>query len=239
MNKSADKNSSGILKSIKKLIFEDVDITSNGSATTNQSTHEIKTDLPTVKAQEPTLASNIVDDKPVQFSTDSSKEMKARVLDILEKLNHQGLDFFEVWNAAAEMGSVDVNSIKAAFTSFKYVDKTLTKEKLLTTGRSYANEIQKIIDQDVAQKLRQKEAAEKSLVNERQAINAEIKGLEDKISELQNNLNQLQRNFKELDGKYDKQLKEIDEKISLGKAAVQEVVHDIEKALNIIENNIN
>ncbi|UZJ66222.1 hypothetical protein OKW96_09230 [Sphingobacterium sp. KU25419] len=54
--------------------------------------------------------------------------MKLKVLGILERLNEQGLDFFEVWNAAAAMGKVDENTIKAAYTSLKYVDNTLTKE---------------------------------------------------------------------------------------------------------------
>ncbi|MNI92378.1 hypothetical protein D3C85_1200970 [compost metagenome] len=48
-----------------------------------------------------------------------------------------------------------------------------------------------------------------------------------------------EQDLKSLNVKYDPQLKDIDQKIALGNTAVNEVIADIEKALNIIETNIN
>jgi len=231
--------SSGILRSIKKLIFEDEGISpvaSNGEGTAPAANIIDQSSPVADPAQQ-------VQSNPEQPLPDAApkevKGMKLRVLELLEKLNEQGIDFFEVWNAAAEMGAVTADSIKAAYTSLKYVDKSLTKEKLLSSGKNYALKIQQVIDQDVAQKQKQKQAIQTSRVNERQDLEKEITQLETEINELQKKLTEKQTSLNNVDGKYDTQLKEIDQKISTGQIAVKEVAADIEKTLSIIEKNIN
>ncbi|MCD2424918.1 hypothetical protein LQ567_19195 [Niabella pedocola] len=236
MDTKPGKTSFGILRNIRRLIFEDEHVETTG-------TPEPAPVTP-VKKPEPVAVTPVVPVyvQPVHTETAQDtdlKEMKGKVLDLLEKLNEDGIDFFEVWNAAADMGTIDATSIKAAFTSLKYVDKSLTKEKLLKTGRNYAARIQEVIAQDVAQKENQKQGIQNNLVREKQSLEKEIQDLKTKIADLQQQLSAKEQSYKTLDGSYDSQLTDIDQKIRTGKAAVTEVVGDIEKALSIIEQNIN
>lgn len=235
MDTKPGKSSFGILRNIKRLIFED-EHAENPEPAPVPPAAPVKTPAPAAATPVPVYIKQ-VDTSPVPGA--DLKDMKGKVLDLLEKLNEDGLDFFEVWNAAAAMGTIDAVSIKAAFTSLKYVDKSLTKEKLLSSARNYAVKIQGVIDQDVVQKQNQKQTVQNSLVNEKQLLEKEISGLEAKIKELQNQLSLKQQSHKELDGKYEGQLQDIDQKISVGRAAVHEVVNDIQKAIAIIEQNIN
>lgn len=232
MGEETAKNSFGILNSLKKLIFED-------SAETTDNLQDRP--LPPTKAAEPVTnqaQTNLKQNVTVIGVTDV-KQMKVKVLGILERMNEPGLDFFEVWNAAAEMGSIDATTIKAAFTSLKYVEKDLNKQKLLATGRNYATELKKVIDQESSQKQQQKQTIENNLVDEKDSLVSEIKSIEQNIADLKTKLQAKEQDLKSINAKYDPQLKDIDQKIALGNAAVNEVIMDIEKALSIIETNIN
>ena len=232
MGEETAKNSFGILNSLKKLIFEDSAETTDNFQDRPQ---------PPIKAAELVTnqaQTNLKENVTVIGVTDV-KQMKVKVLGILERMNEPGLDFFEVWNAAAEMGSIDATTIKAAFTSLKYVEKDLNKQKLLTTGRNYSTELKKVIDQESSQKQQQKQTIENNLIDEKDSLISEIKSIEQNIADLKTKLQAKEQDLKSINAKYDPQLKDIDQKIALGNAAVNEVITDIEKALNIIETNIN
>ena len=122
MTDQENNKSSSILNSLKKLIFTDHQETSSEE----RSPSPIKQQNPTP----PTITKEYTNDSernpisnnqlppaiPITANDGSTdiKKMKLKVLGILERLNEQGLDFFEVWNAAAAMGKVDENTIKAA-----------------------------------------------------------------------------------------------------------------------------
>ncbi|HEX7756880.1 MAG TPA: hypothetical protein VF421_16125 [Niabella sp.] len=228
------KAASGILGSLKKLIFEEDRNTI--PVDTPASQPEQQSPLPDTVIQSTAAPA---DSPGTEEPTANTGEMKIRVLDLLEKLNEDGIDFFEVWNAAAAMGTIDATTIKAAFTSLRYVDKSLTKEKLLTTGNNYAVKIKEVIDQDVAQKQKQKTTLQANRVSEKQALQKEVSTLETQIKELQTKLTDQQKKLGTIDSSYDAQLNAIDLKITIGRAAVTEVVTDINHALSIIEKNIN
>ncbi|QNK61827.1 hypothetical protein H7F33_14865 [Pedobacter sp. PAMC26386] len=236
MSEEPANNSFGILKSLKKLIFEDSPepFVSEVQPIAAQSAAETKTGENVTKNPQTNLTQNTSDLPPTDV-----KQMKIKVLEILERINEPGLDFFEVWNAAAEMGSVNAGSIKAAFTSLKYVDKTLDKDKLIRTGQNYAAELQKVIDKETSQKQLQKENVEQNQVAEKANLSAEIQRLEQNIDELREKLGSRQKELKEINSKYEPQLQDIDAKIAIGNTAVAEVITDIKNALNIIETNIN
>ncbi|SMD03301.1 hypothetical protein [Pedobacter africanus] len=226
----------GILRSLKKLIFVDSNEMANP---------ELKPAIPkpvseTKSAENVTLApeANLTQNTSGLPATDL-KQMKVKVLEILEQMNEPGIDFFEVWNAAAEMGRVDASSIKAAFTSLKYVDKTLDKTKLIRSAQHYSTGLKQVIDKETAQKQQQKQSIEQNLLTEKANLSDEIQSLEKKIAELQEKLAAKQKDLKEINGKYTPQLQDIDHKISIGNTAVTEVINDIKNALGIIETNIN
>ncbi|WP_367865890.1 hypothetical protein [Pedobacter sp. WC2423] len=234
MSEEPANNSFGILKSLKKLIFEDSPEPFVPESKQAVTPAPIKTGEVVTNNPQTNLTQNTSDLPPADV-----KQMKLKVLEILERINAPGLDFFEVWNAAAEMGSVDAGSIKAAFTSLKYVDKTLDKDKLVRTGENYAAELQKVIDKETSQKQLQKENIEQNQVAEKASLTAEIQRLEQNMEELRERLSSRQKELKEINNKYEPQLKDIDAKIAVGKTAVAEVITDIKNALNIIQTNIN
>lgn len=236
MGEETAKNSFGILNSLKKLIFEDSAETTDNMQDKGQNPVQTNAKAPEPVTNQPQV--NLKENVTVIGVTDV-KQMKVKVLGMLERMNEPGLDFFEVWNAAAEMGSIDATTIKAAFTSLKYVEKDLNKQKLLTTGRNYATELKKVIDQESSQKQQQKQTIENNLVDEKDSLVNEIKSIEQNIADLKAKLQAKEQDLKSINAKYDPQLKDIDQKIALGNAAVNEVIADIEKALNIIETNIN
>ncbi|RAJ77428.1 hypothetical protein CLV59_107195 [Chitinophaga dinghuensis] len=233
MNEEKEKNSFGILKSLKKLIFEDEPAAeASAPAATPAAPAAPEVRNPATYSQTPPPL-------PITASPATDvKQMKIKVLEMLEKLNEPGVDFFEVWNAAAEMGAVDANTLKAAFTSLKYVDKTLTKEKLTATGKRYADQLQDIISRETTQKQQQKQSVEQQQVKEKESLVTEIQELERKLNELRQQLDNKQKDLREINGKYEPQLRDIDNKIAIGNNAVAEVIADIRKALDLIESNI-
>ncbi|HVI47989.1 MAG TPA: hypothetical protein VM802_24185 [Chitinophaga sp.] len=235
MNEEKDKPSSGILRSLKRLIFED----ESEAAAAAHATPPPAPAPPQRQAVTPPPLPDTPPPLPVTEAPVSDvKQMKIKVLEILEKLNEPGIDFFEVWNAAAEMGVVDANSLKAAFTSLKYADKSLTKDKLTATGKRYAEELQRTIAADVSRKQQQKQLVEQQQIKEKETLATDIQDLERKLNELSQQLEIKQKNLREINSKYEPQLRDIDSKIVLGNAAVAEVIRDIQKALDLIESNI-
>lgn len=237
MSEEPVKSSFGLLRSLKNLIFENSEESSNAELKlpeSKQPDNEIKAPADVTKNPQTNLTQNTSG-----LPATDVKQMKVKVLEILEKINEPGLDFFEVWNAAAEMGSVNASSIKAAFTSLKYVDKTLDKNKLINSAERYTSELQKIIDKETTQKQQQKQDIEQSLIREKASLSDEITAIEKNIEELREKLNTKQKDLKEINNKYEPQLRDIDSKIAIGNTAVAEVVADIKNAIAIIETNIN
>jgi len=236
MSEEPARQSSGLLQSLKKLIFED----SPEPSVPESSVKSMPPSVETQPIRNVTINPNIdLNQNPTILPLTDVKQMKVKVLEILERLNEPGLDFFEVWNAAAQMGSVDASSIKAAYTSLKYVDKTLDKEKLVTSARKYADSLKTVIDKESSQKQLQKQSIEQNQVSEKANLTSEIESIERNIEQLQQQLNAKQKELKNINSKYEPQLKDIDHKIAIGNTAVTEVINDINTAISIIETNIN
>lgn len=241
-----NKNNS-LLSSLKRLVFED-EPNPIQSQTIHSSEIPSKVNSPVESAPPihiPVLKfdpnSNTPPPIPITANdgVPSLKEMKLKVLNIMEKLNQPGIDFFEVWNAAAAMGKVDENSLKAAFTSFQFIDKSLNKEKLINTGNQYANAIKNTIAKETESK---KAEIEKVILDKKNEINNlsnDIETLTSQIAKLQLDLTTKKNQLEQISQKYEPILKEIEEKIQIGNQAVNETIADINVALTIIDKSIN
>ena len=243
MSNDENKRSSGILNSLKKLIFED-EQTPPGpqpSAPPVPAKEKLNSPTPTyISAQQPIATSKTPPPIPITANDGSTdlKEMKLKVYAILEKLNEQGVDFFEVWNAAAAMGKVEEHTLKAAYTSLKFVDSSLSKEKLIATGTNYANKLKDTIAKESEQKKDEKRRAEQERTLEIANLNSEIKAITENIAKLQIDLQKKQAALGQINEKYEPKIKEIDQKIAIGNAAVDEVITEIHNALHMINQSI-
>ncbi len=246
MSNDDTKRGSGILNSLKKLIFEDDQPKQASPAQTPPTTATNNTpERPRVTPSYPTATTPIATGKippPIPITandgTTDLKEMKLKVYAILEKLNEQGVDFFEVWNAAAAMGKVEENTLKAAYTSLKFVDSSLSKDKLLATGTNYANKLKETIAKESEQKEAEKKRTEQDRTMEIANLNTEIKTITENIAKLQDDLQKKQLALGQVNEKYEPRIKDIEQKINIGNAAVDEVVTEINTALQMINQSI-
>ncbi len=246
MSNDDTKRGSSILNSLKKLIFEDDQPQQTPPAqappapTTNAAPERPQVppaySSPTVQA--PTGKTPPPIPLTANDGTTDLKEMKLKVYAILEKLNEQGVDFFEVWNAAAAMGKVEENTLKAAYTSLKFVDSSLTKDKLVATGTNYANKLKETIAKESEQKQAEKKKTEQDRTMEIANLNTEIKTITENIAKLQDDLQKKQLDLAQINEKYEPRIKDIEQKINIGNAAVDEVVTEINTALRMINQSI-
>lgn len=246
MSNDDTKKGSSILNSLKKLIFEDDQpqqtppVQAPPAPTTNAAPERPQVQpaysSPTAQAQTGKTPPPI----PITANdgTTDLKEMKLKVYAILEKLNEQGVDFFEVWNAAAAMGKVEENTLKAAYTSLKFVDSTLSKDKLVATGTNYANKLKETIAKESEQKQAEKKKTEQDRTMEIANLNTEIKTITENIAKLQDDLQKKQLALGQINEKYEPRIKDIEQKINIGNAAVDEVVSEINTALHMINQSI-
>ncbi|MBB1647598.1 hypothetical protein [Sphingobacterium sp. UME9] len=246
MSNDDTKRGSSILNSLKKLIFEDdqpqqtppVQAPPTPSTNAAPERPHVPPAYSSPTAQAPTGKTPPPIPITANDGTTDLKEMKLKVYAILEKLNEQGVDFFEVWNAAAAMGKVEENTLKAAYTSLKFVDSSLTKDKLVATGTNYANKLKETIAKESEQKQAEKKKTEQDRTMEIANLNTEIKTITENIAKLQDDLQKKQVALEQINEKYEPRIKDIEQKINIGNAAVDEVVTEINIALRMINQSI-
>ena len=230
MSDNKDGVKGGILRGLKRILF------------TSSDTEEENQPVEQAIVKPATNTAILPDRNPVQASdvpVENIKEMKLRVYQLLESINKPGCDFFEVWNASIEMGGANSSNIKAAYTSLKYVDKSLTKDKLLETGDFYINSLVKILD---AETIKRQDEKDKLLVQKEQektSLTTEINELEQQILALQKKLAEKKLQSEGINQKYEPLIAAIDQKITNGHQSVNGVLNEMQQVVAIIQKEIN
>lgn len=168
-----------------------------------------------------------------------TQDMKARVYELLDKLNQEGVDFFEVWNAAQEMGGANATNIRAAYTSLRFADRKLSKQSLLQSGRDYVQALQRVIETESAKRLQEKSALEKEREDTRARLDTDIRGMEAEIRALQEKLSALTDQRQRIDDTFSPRIREIEIKIDAGRQAVDAVMQEMQAVIAIMERDIN
>lgn len=233
MSDSKSGFGSGLLKGLKNLIFNP-----DPNAT-----------APNAPVPDPQPAKPVVPPPvapPVQAFTnapavtgDALKDMRLKVYQLLENMNQPGCDFFEVWNAAVEMGGANSANIKAAFTSLRFADNTLSKPKLLETGNYYKTNLQKVLDTETQKRQQDKNNLVQQKEQQKGSLSSDIDGLERQIASLQQQLADKKTDHANIDAKYEPGITEIDQKIALGQESVNSVLAEMQQVLDIIQKDIN
>lgn len=166
-------------------------------------------------------------------------DVKLRVYQLLENMNKPGVDFFEVWNAAVEMGGPNSANIKSAFTSLKFADKSLTKAKLQETASAYMTGLKAVIETESQKRLEEKNRLDKEREQVKSSLVAEISALEQQIAVLQERLAIKKTELDTINDKYDPKISEIDKKINTGKQSVNSVLTEMQQVLDIINKDLN
>jgi hypothetical protein len=219
----------GILKGLKNLLFKEEETGSQPPP-------------PAANPEPPKTTAPVTPVNPVAANADAAptdKAMKMKVYQLLENMNKPGCDFFEVWNAATEMGGANSHNIKAAYTSLRFADNTLSKAKLVESGQYYHDNLKSVLqtetqkrEQEKSNLLRQKEEA-------RSSLSQTIAQLEQEIEKLQRQLQEKKTERDTLDEKYNPSIADIDAKIAMGSQSVNSVLAEMQDVLNIIQKDIN
>jgi hypothetical protein len=231
----------GILKGLKRVLFtaspEESTKTTYPADPTSVSAN--KTSIPNPKAADNPVALTPFPMAPSPENVNDAKEMKLKVYQLLEQMNKSGVDFFEVWNAAVEMGGANANNLKSAFTSLRFADKSLNKARLIESGNVYVHELQTIFENESKKRKDEKAkiAAEREQV--RTGLTSEIENLELQITDLQKKMDIQKQKLLSLDENYNPRLKAIEQKINNGSEAVKSVLAEMQQVIEIINKEIN
>ncbi|MGE9314764.1 hypothetical protein ACLOAU_24115 [Niabella sp. CJ426] len=171
---------------------------------------------------------------PVEAREDAAK----KAYQLIESINQPGVDFFEVWNAVEESGGAQAASLKQAFNTLKFADKTLTKEKLLSSGNYYKNELQKALDSDVQKKNSEKAAITNKIKESKETLAAEVNSLEEQVIRLQKTIAEKQAELSNLQAHWQPKLEDIEKKIQTGKHAIEGVISKMQTLLGLAEKEL-
>ncbi len=241
MGESNQGFGNGILKGLKRVLFT---APPDESSTTTypadpSATPANKPSLPTHKVAETSVISATFPLAPPPEGDSDVKDMKLKVYQLLEQMNKPGVDFFEVWNAAVEMGGANGSNLKSAFTSLRFADKSLNKLRLIESGNGYMNELQSVFDTESKKRKDEKAkiAAEKEQV--RAGLTSEIKNLTLQITELQKKMDIQKQKLSSIDENYNPRLQAIEQKINNGSEAVNSVLAEMQQVIQLINKEIN
>jgi hypothetical protein len=226
MSNNTDGIKDGLLRGLKRILFTTTDSEDVLPAAVS----------PAVTKAAPATALPVNSTLP---ATENVKEMKLRIYQLLESLNKPGYDFFEVWNAAIEMGEANSSNIKAAFTSLRYVDKSLSKQKLLDTGNYYISSLKKVLDTETAKRQEEKDKLIQQKEQDKANLIAEISDIEQQIVALQNKLADKKLQSESVNEKYKLPVEIIEEKIGNGHLSVNSVLNEMQQVVAIIQKEIN
>ncbi len=168
----------------------------------------------------------------------NAEGMKARAYQMLESINQPGVDFMEVWNASEEAGGITPQTVKTSFNALKYADKTLTKEKLLTSGEYYCTQLRKAIDGDLQKKAALRQQLDQQKTAERQNLASGIAAMEAEIRKLQADLSAKQSQLAALDATYEPKLRSLDETMQAGKTTIDAMIREMQTLLDIARREL-
>ncbi len=220
----------GFFSGLKKMIFKEEEVP-----------------LP-VPPPEPTPVKEVnpvaIESRPVttintgQVPLEAREDAAKRAYQLIESINQPGVDFFEVWNAVEENGGAQAASLKQAFNTLKFADRTLTREKLLSSGHYYKTELQKALDNDVQKKNGEKTAIVDKIKHSKETLTAEIGSLEEQVLRLQKTIAEKQAELSNLQAHWQPKLEDIERKIQTGKHAIEGVIAKMQTLLNLAEKEL-
>ncbi|MND79610.1 hypothetical protein D3C80_713560 [compost metagenome] len=214
--------SDGFFGGIKKILFKDESVSETTASSTSE---QPKSNSPAVTIPATIESSSLSPDE----------RMKEKVYKLLESLNQPGCDFLELWNATKENGEPTASSLKATFNTLKYVDKSLTKEKIITSGNYYKDELAKAIDSELNSKQTEKQQLEEEKQTKRQNLSAKVSDIEAQLKDLQEKLASTKEELSKIDADYEPKLKDIDQKMAIGKTTINTILQQMQSIITIVE----
>jgi len=215
----------------------------------DQQPEEVKPETPPPPAPKPpkptpakTVTVTLDDDGPddtdfktTQLTPEADKDMKDKIYSLLSKINKEGTDFFEVWDATEQLdGGVNAANIRSAFTVLKAASgNKLTKAFVLETAQYYKSQLEAALQSDTKAKSAEKQQLSTQLSGEKSSLQQQVDDLTKQIADLTAKKEDAEGKLDKIDGKYAPSIQKIDQKIAAGKRAVQSVSQEIQSFIDI------
>lgn len=173
---------------------------------------------------------------------DSTQEHLEKAIELYENgfnsINQDGFDFYEFFQSVSHGGMTNPQVYAMAYAMGTAMDKTISKEKLMSQADFYIDEITKVYDENVAKGsgkkdnlLKQKESENQTLANELTMFQQQLEALQIQIADRQSKL-------QAIDGKYQPHLDEVDSKLNANTIAKNKIVEAIKTVKSGININI-
>ena len=177
-----------------------------------------------------------------QQSGQVSQEYTSKFLDAFEnafsELNQNGYDFFEFFQSIIHSDINNPQSYTMAFAMGKGMDRTITKEKLLSQSEFYITELNKLSEKNIndgnkkkQDLINQKESENQNLTTELSSLKQQLEGIELQIKDRENKLSQIEN-------KYQPKISEYDNKLMANDFAKNKIVSSIETVKQGINQNL-
>lgn len=238
---------------LKNLIFAQDENSSEGTSTPAQApVKQTSTKFPEVTQATPvatpvfsfpTETPNIPT-TPTTFASpvNVSNEHLEKAIELYEKgfdsLNQDGFDFYEFFQSVSQGGMNNPQVYTMAYAMGMAMDKTISKEKLMSQADFYIAEITKVYDENVAKGNGKKDSLLKQKESENQTLANELTMFQQQLEALQIQITDRQSKLQAIDGKYQPQLDEVQSKLNANSIAKNKVIEAIEAVKSGININI-
>jgi hypothetical protein len=155
-----------------------------------------------------------------------------------ESLNQPGFDFFEYFQSVRDAGVENPMAYTMAFNMGKIMDKSITKEALISQAQYYESEINKSYQDSITNGNTKKQALISQKDNENQALIQELGYMKEQLEVMKSQIQDRENKLKLIGSKYEPQINEIDSKLGANEMAKSQLIKSIEQVKNGIITNL-
>lgn len=154
-------------------------------------------------------------------------------------LNQPGYDFYEFFQAIVSSGGIDNPQMyNMAMSMGTAMDKTNTKDKLMSQADFYISEINKVYNQYVSTGNSKKQDLVNQKESENHLLTSDLDNLRSQLEAITNQIKTKESQLSMIDNKYGPLITEVNNKLSANDIAKNDLVSNIAKVKNGINNHI-
>lgn len=152
-------------------------------------------------------------------SGNEKTEIREKLYNAVVKLNKDGIDFFELWDATLEMdGGMTTANIRNAYKLLsKMSGGTLTPQVITDTCNYYTTNIQSLMDKSIGALEADKKRLSDSMANDQETLTNQIASLKQQIADLIQVKATAETDLAQIDSKYNPEIQNIDRKVANGR----------------------